>query len=86
MITGSHNPPEDNGFKLACGPAPFTARKYRRLKNMIISKEFRSGSGTLKVKDVSEPFLMMLAEKVKLGPRSLKVAVDCGQWHCITLC
>lgn len=78
MITGSHNPPEDNGFKLACGPGTIYGEEIQRLKEMIISKEFSSGCGTLKVKNASTPYLEMLAKKIGLGPRSLKVAVDCG--------
>jgi phosphomannomutase/phosphoglucomutase len=78
MITGSHNPPQDNGFKLACGPGTIYGEEIQRLKNMIIADEFRSGSGTLEVKDAVGPYLEVLAEKISLGPRTLKVAVDCG--------
>jgi len=78
MITGSHNPPQDNGFKLACGPGTIYGEEIQRLKNMILSQEFMSGDGALEVKDAVQPYLEMLAQKIKLGPRDLRVAVDCG--------
>ncbi|MFY9140343.1 MAG: phosphomannomutase/phosphoglucomutase [Thermacetogeniaceae bacterium] len=78
MITGSHNPPEDNGFKLACGEGTIYGDQIIKLRDMITANKFRSGSGTLQVRDVVDSYLQMLADKIKLGKRPLKVAVDCG--------
>ncbi|AFV13071.1 phosphomannomutase/phosphoglucomutase ManB [Thermacetogenium phaeum DSM 12270] len=78
MITGSHNPPEENGFKLACGPGTIYGKEITHLREMISRGEFRSGAGTLDSKDAAGPYIEMLNEKIRLGPRKLKVAVDCG--------
>ncbi|HAF17230.1 MAG: phosphomannomutase/phosphoglucomutase [Thermacetogeniaceae bacterium] len=78
MITGSHNPPEDNGFKLACGEGTIYGDQIIKLRDMITANKFRSGSGTLHVRDVVDSYLQMLTDKIKLGGRPLKVAVDCG--------
>lgn len=78
MITGSHNPPEENGFKLAYGEGTIYGDQIIKLRDMITENKLRSGSGTLQVRDVSESYLQMLADKIKLGKRPLKVAVDCG--------
>lgn len=78
MITGSHNPPEENGFKLAYGEGTIYGDQIIKLRDMITKNKLRSGSGTLQVRDVSESYLQMLADKIKLGKRPLKVAVDCG--------
>lgn len=78
MITGSHNPPDENGFKLACGPGTIFGEEITRLREMISSGRFRSGAGTLDSGDAAGPYLEMLVEKIRLGPRTLKVAVDCG--------
>ena len=78
MITGSHNPPEDNGFKLACGEGTIYGDQIIKLRDMITANKLRSGSGTLHVRDVVDSYLQMLTDKIKLGGRPLKVAVDCG--------
>ena len=78
MITGSHNPPEDNGFKLACGEGTIYGDQIIKLRDMITANKFRSGRGTLQVRDVVDSYLQMLTDKIKLGGRPLKVAVDCG--------
>jgi phosphomannomutase/phosphoglucomutase len=78
MITGSHNPPDENGFKLVCGPGTIYGQDILRLKEIIEQNEFRSGTGSLEVRDVTEAYIKMLQEKIVLGPRQLKVAVDCG--------
>jgi phosphomannomutase/phosphoglucomutase len=78
MITGSHNPPEENGFKLVfCGGALY-GEEILRLEEMMRERNFLSGAGKREEKDLITPYLDMLKEKISLGPRQLKVAVDCG--------
>jgi len=78
MITGSHNPPEENGFKLVGGEGTLYGEEIQRLKEIIRERKFRSGLGEVKEKDLVTPYLNMLKEKVQLGPRRLTVALDCG--------
>lgn len=78
MITGSHNPPDENGFKLACGEGTLYREEILKLKEMAETGRFKSGKGRMESKGIEAPYLAMLQEKIKLGPRRLKVTVDCG--------
>ena len=87
MITGSHNPPEDNGFKLALGDGTIYGEEIQKLKQMMIAGAYPAGQGSLAERDALPHYLAMLKEKIALGPRRLKVAVDCGNgtaslWLC----
>ncbi len=78
MITGSHNPPEDNGFKLACGHGTIYGEEIQKLKEMILAESFQIGSGTLKIDDATGAYYKMLKEKLSLGAKQIKIVVDCG--------
>lgn len=78
MITGSHNPPDENGFKLALGGGTIYGEEIQKLREMMIDGISPSGRGSLEERDILPHYLSMLKEKIVLGPRRLKVAVDCG--------
>ncbi|HUW65938.1 MAG TPA: phosphomannomutase/phosphoglucomutase [Spirochaetia bacterium] len=78
MITGSHNPPDENGLKLALGSGTIYGDEIQKLKDIAIAGSFTSGTGRLEKLDAVSPYLTMLKDKIRLGPRKLKVAVDCG--------
>lgn len=81
MITGSHNPPEFNGFKLGCGPGTIYGEQIQRLRRHV-EEAARSAApgraGSSRALDVVTPYQAMLAERIRLGPRRLRVVVDAG--------
>ncbi|HHV61309.1 MAG TPA: phosphomannomutase/phosphoglucomutase [Firmicutes bacterium] len=78
MITASHNPPEFNGFKVAFGPGTLYGEQIQDLRKLAESGDFARGRGRVSTADPREAYISMIAEKIQLGPRRLKVAVDCG--------
>ncbi|HEY7585839.1 MAG TPA: phosphomannomutase/phosphoglucomutase [Candidatus Deferrimicrobiaceae bacterium] len=77
MITGSHNPPEFNGFKLCVGPSSLYGEKIQEVRKIIDRGEFASGSGGVTSRTVI-PEYMRYVKSILSIPRRLKVVVDAG--------
>ncbi|MFZ5596249.1 MAG: phosphomannomutase/phosphoglucomutase [Bacillota bacterium] len=78
MITGSHNPSEDNGFKMALGPGTIYGDEIQSLRRLIEAGDFEKGEGKTASQNPVPDYKAMLKDKINLGPKKLKVAVDCG--------
>ncbi|MDR2780302.1 MAG: phosphomannomutase/phosphoglucomutase [Synergistaceae bacterium] len=80
MVTGSHNPPEFNGLKLAYGKATIWGDEIREIYRIIAEgrAEKPEARGTVRNEDISALYTEMLVSKIKLGPRKLKAALDSG--------
>jgi phosphomannomutase/phosphoglucomutase len=77
MITGSHNPPEFNGFKVAEGKATIYGEKIQEIRTIAQKGDFFHGSGSLSTKNILNDYLDTIKNKVVIE-KCLKVAVDCG--------
>ncbi len=78
QITGSHNPPEYNGFKISVGTGSLHGEDIQALRALIESDDFEAGEGTLETADIETPYRAWCRENVSMGPRKLKVVVDAG--------
>ncbi len=86
MITASHNPGDENGFKIAMDKTTIYGEAIQSLKadmqrlceTEALPAAFSWDSERLTRYDIEQPYLAMLADKIKLGPRKLKVVADCG--------
>ncbi|MQL53914.1 phosphomannomutase, partial [Desulfofundulus thermobenzoicus] len=78
MVTGSHNPPTENGFKLACGPGTIYGEEIQALRLLMEREDYEKGRGTLERANPVPEYLAMLKDKIQPGPKKLKVVVDCG--------
>jgi phosphomannomutase / phosphoglucomutase len=77
QITGSHNPPEYNGFKLLAHGSSFYGQQIQALKRRIQQQAFADGDGTLEHRDVLDEYVEDVAGRFRI-PRPVKVVVDCG--------
>ena len=79
MVTASHNPAQFNGFKLAQGFGTLYGEEIQDIRRLAGTPgEGISAPGALGRQDIVPAYLAMLREKIRLGPRRLRVAVDCG--------
>jgi phosphomannomutase len=77
MISGSHNPPEYNGFKMMMGKAPFYGDDILRLGQTAAQGTYANGSGTVEDWSAHESYVDRLV-KDYAGGRPLRVAWDAG--------
>ena len=79
MITASHNPKDDNGFKFSYnGIHNAYGKSSLELYEMIINNDFESGSGSVSNVDIKEDYIKMITSDINLGSNHLKVVYDCG--------
>ncbi len=77
MVTGSHNPPDYNGFKLMLGTQAFYGEAIQRLGRLAAAGEFESGPAGARERPVFDSYLDRLVEDFRPG-RELSVAWDAG--------
>ena len=80
MITGSHNPPEYNGFKMGVGKTTFYGQTIQELRTLIEAGNFEKSArlGHVTTFDAITPYLHFVNSTVTRGSRKLKVVVDAG--------
>ncbi|MCS7235264.1 MAG: phosphomannomutase/phosphoglucomutase [Armatimonadota bacterium] len=78
MVTASHNPPEYNGFKLAHGFGTLYGEQIQEVRRLAEAGVRVGGPGKVQQVDVVPAYRSAVRERVKLGPRRLRVVVDCG--------
>jgi len=77
MVTGSHNPPDYNGFKMVMGGAPVAGTGVQTLRARIEADSFVDGAGTRREESIDAAYLKRICDDVRLA-RPLRVVVDCG--------
>lgn len=78
MITGSHNPPEFNGFKVAVGKQTLHGHEIQSMGDIIEEGRFVSGKGSFgEYKGIVEDYYTFLRTNIHLNKR-LRVAIDAG--------
>ena len=77
MVTGSHNPPNFNGFKICVGPDTIYGNDIQELRRIMEGKRYRSGAGTAGREDIVQAYQDYLFHNVSVRP-GLNIAVDGG--------
>jgi phosphomannomutase/phosphoglucomutase len=83
MITASHNPEEDNGFKIMRGKGTIFGAEIQKLRERIEKRALGAtmlpiAPGKAEDVDVLTPYVAYIVNNIALGPRRFKIVVDGG--------
>lgn len=77
MVTASHNPAPDNGFKIMLAHHTLVDTEVAALRQRILDKDFTKGKGSYVVRDINDDYLQAIHDDVILA-RGFNVVVDAG--------
>ncbi len=77
MVTGSHNPPDYNGFKMMLAGDTLAGEAIQKLKARIEKNDLASGSGTQGEANINQAYMDRITSGIHLA-RPMKIIVDCG--------
>ncbi|SAL69495.1 phosphoglucomutase [Caballeronia cordobensis] len=77
VVTGSHNPPDYNGFKMVLRGAAIYGEQIQGLYKRIVDNDLAQGEGSYTEFDVSQMYLDRIVSDVK-PVRAMKIVVDTG--------
>ena len=77
MVTGSHNPPNYNGFKMMLGTRPFFGSDIKDMAKTAATGDYRSGLGKVIKTDIFSDYIDRLLLNINLE-KQLSIVWDCG--------
>ncbi|WP_271409795.1 phosphomannomutase/phosphoglucomutase [Pseudomonas sp. Q1-7] len=77
MLTGSHNPPDYNGFKIMVAGETLANEQITALHTRIQNNDLASGVGSVEAVDVLDRYFQEIRDDIAMA-RPMKVVVDCG--------
>ena len=80
MVTGSHNPKEYNGLKVAWDKATLWGDVIQEIYRIIRDDKMKAAAqpGRLEFADINAEYVDMLVSRITLGPRKPKIVCDSG--------
>jgi phosphomannomutase/phosphoglucomutase len=78
QITGSHNPPEYNGFKVCLGQSTIYGDEIQKIREIGACGIFAEGKGELSTAEIVTPYMKVVLEGINTGPVRRNVVVDAG--------
>jgi phosphomannomutase / phosphoglucomutase len=78
QITGSHNPPEYNGFKLCVGAASMHGEEIQELYRLTQRQHGASRSGSIREDAVIDRYIDDVATRIGPLKRKIRIVYDCG--------
>ena len=86
MVTASHNPKDDNGFKFSFDESGnVRGEEINKFADYVLSGNFYEGIGKFKRFNVTKDYLEYFTKGISLGPKRIKVVLDLanGTTSCI---
>ena len=78
QVTGSHNPPEHNGFKICLGKVTIHGEEIQALRTLIERGVFASGQGKEEPTPIIPPYQEFVSRQFGRLAREISVVVDAG--------
>lgn len=79
MVTASHNPKDDNGFKFAFDESGnCKGQEIQDFLAYILKKEFLKGEGEVREYDIHDEYVELFKSNLHFGSRRVKVVLDPG--------
>lgn len=78
QITGSHNPPDENGFKICLGTGSVYGEEIQKIREINFKRTSQSGKGNIEDVEIITPYLDYMKRNLLPGNIKRKVVIDAG--------
>ncbi|HEU4879403.1 MAG TPA: phosphomannomutase/phosphoglucomutase [Gemmatimonadaceae bacterium] len=78
QITGSHNPPEFNGFKLGVGTRSIYGADIQKIYQFALAGNFPGGQGNLRSEEIVDRYVEDVGQRIGKISKPINCVVDCG--------